>query len=132
VPGKLGAILFKLSHDGLMPKAASIDPETSCFRGYCAEARRCRRRSILEPRLANQEYTEGKTSNVSSVEVIKPPMTTVASGRCISAPALVDIAIGTKPRLAMRAVIMTGPNRIMAASTTACRGSIPVSCNCAM
>jgi hypothetical protein len=37
---KPGAILFKLSHDGLMPKAARIDPEPGCFRGYCAEARR--------------------------------------------------------------------------------------------
>jgi 8-oxo-dGTP pyrophosphatase MutT (NUDIX family) len=25
---------------GVRGKAASIDPETSCFRGYCAEARR--------------------------------------------------------------------------------------------
>ena len=34
-----------------------------------------------------------------------PPMTTVASGRCTSAPALVDSAIGIKPKAATAAVI---------------------------
>ncbi len=37
-----------------------------------------------------------------------PPITTVASGRWTSAPAVVDKAIGTNPRLATRAVIDTG------------------------
>ena len=32
-------------------------------------------------------------SKVSTVEIIKPPMTTVANGRCTSAPAEVAIAI---------------------------------------
>jgi len=34
------------------------------------------------------------------VELNNPPITTVASGRCTSAPVEVAIAIGTKPRLA--------------------------------
>ena len=37
-------------------------------------------------------------SKVSTVEIIKPPMTTVANGRCTSAPAEVAIAIGTNPK----------------------------------
>ena len=36
-----------------------------------------------------------------------PPMTTVASGRCTSAPAPVAIAMGTKPSEATSAVINT-------------------------
>jgi hypothetical protein len=42
--------------------------------------------------------------------VIKPPITTVAKGRCTSAPVLVAIAIGMNPRLATSAVI-TAPWR---------------------
>ena len=37
-----------------------------------------------------------------------PPMTTVASGRCTSAPVPVAIAMGTKPSEATKAVISTG------------------------
>jgi hypothetical protein len=40
-------------------------------------------------------------------------MTTVASGRCISAPSLVDNAIGRKPKLATSSVIKKGRNRII-------------------
>ena len=36
----------------------------------------------------------GSTNRVSRVAVTSPPMTTVASGRCTSAPALVETAIG--------------------------------------
>ena len=50
----------------------------------------------------------GKTSNVSSVALIKPPITTVARGFCTSAPVPVASAIGTKPSEATRAVIATG------------------------
>jgi len=45
---------------------------------------------------------------VSSVEVTSPPMTTVARGRCTSAPAEVEMAMGRKPRAAADAVITTG------------------------
>ena len=38
-------------------------------------------------------------------------MTTVARGRCTSAPVEVAIAIGTNPRLATNAVISTGRSR---------------------
>jgi hypothetical protein len=42
----------------------------------------------------NQGYRAGSTSNVSSVALIRPPMTTVASGRCTSAPEFIETAIG--------------------------------------
>ena len=45
---------------------------------------------------------------VSSVDVTRPPITTVARGRCTSAPAEVDIAMGRKPRAAAAAVSNTG------------------------
>ena len=44
--------------------------------------------------------------------VISPPITTVASGFCTSAPAEVDNAIGRKPREATAAVIITGRNLV--------------------
>jgi hypothetical protein len=44
---------------------------------------------------------------VRIVDEMIPPITTVASGRCTSAPAPVAIAIGTKPRDATSAVIKT-------------------------
>ena len=39
----------------------------------------------------------GNTKSTKAVEVIKPPITTVASGRCTSAPVPVGTAIGMKP-----------------------------------
>ncbi len=48
-----------------------------------------------------------------------PPITTVASGRCTSAPVPVAIAMGTKPSEATRAVISTGRSRVSAPSVTA-------------
>ena len=45
----------------------------------------------------------GSTSSVSTVAVISPPMTTVASGFCTSAPAPTAIAIGMKPTMATNA-----------------------------
>ena len=47
---------------------------------------------------------------VNMVEETKPPITTVAKGRCTSAPALVEIAIGKKPNAAAAAVKITGRN----------------------
>ena len=41
-----------------------------------------------------------------------PPITTVASGRCTSAPGAVDNAMGTKPTMSMSAVIKTGRSLI--------------------
>ena len=57
-------------------------------------------------------YRIGNTSKVSRVAVISPPITTVASGRCTSAPAPVLIAIGKKPSEATEAVINTGLGRV--------------------
>lgn len=50
---------------------------------------------------------------------IKPLITTVANGRCTSAPAPVANAIGTKPSDATNAVIETGRRRRSAPSGTA-------------
>ena len=56
----------------------------------------------------------GKTTKVSKVAVNNPPMTTVANGRCTSAPARVEIAIGKKPKAAAKAVNNTGRSRSVA------------------
>ena len=57
------------------------------------------------------EYKTGKTINVNTVEVTKPPITTVANGFCTSAPAEVEIAIGKNPNAAAEAVSNTGRKR---------------------
>jgi hypothetical protein len=49
--------------------------------------------------------------SVSIVEMATPPITTVANGRCTSAPADVAIAIGTKPRAVVNPVKKTGRNK---------------------
>jgi len=64
-------------------------------------------------------YSAGSTTSVSSVDERIPPITTVASGRCTSAPTSVLSAIGIKPRLATRAVIRTGLSRVAAPSMIA-------------
>ena len=61
----------------------------------------------------------GRTRSVRRVDVTNPPITTVAKGRCTSAPMLVATAIGTKPNPATIAVISTGRSRVFAPSTTA-------------
>src|SRR5690606_23578411 len=53
----------------------------------------------------------GNRSRVSSVELIRPPMTTIASGRWISDPGPVANSSGTRPNAAIVAVIMTGRSR---------------------
>ena len=57
------------------------------------------------------EYRTGKTTNVNMVAVNKPPITTVAKGRCTSAPAFVDMAMGKKPSAAADAVNNTARKR---------------------
>jgi hypothetical protein len=59
----------------------------------------------------------GSTTSVSSVEVTSPPMTTVASGRCTSAPFVVEMAMGRKPNEATRAVVSTGRSLARAPSS---------------
>ena len=61
--------------------------------------------------LLNILKNNGSAIIVSIVEVINPPMTTVASGLCTSAPAPVEIAIGKKPIAAAAAVSITGRSR---------------------
>ena len=53
----------------------------------------------------------GKTTSVKNVAVISPPITTVANGRCTSAPDVCEIAIGRKPKDATDAVRITGRKR---------------------
>ena len=60
-------------------------------------------------------YKIGKTKSVKSVAVSKPPITTVANGRCTSAPAPLLNAIGKKPKEATAAVIKTGRRRVRVA-----------------
>ena len=45
---------------------------------------------------------------LSNVEVNKPPITTVANGRCTSAPADAETAIGKKPKTSVNAVNIIG------------------------
>ena len=59
-------------------------------------------------------------------------MTTVASGRCTSAPVPVARAIGTKPRAATKAVIATGRSRVRAPSRTASGIAVPSSTSARM
>ena len=52
------------------------------------------------------------------VEIISPPITTVAKGFCTSPPAPVLIAIGIKPKAGTRAVINTALNLDLVACIT--------------
>ena len=56
-----------------------------------------------------------------------PPITTVASGRCTSAPVPVAKAIGRKPSDATNAVISTGRSRVRAPSRMATSSGLPCS-----
>ena len=68
----------------------------------------------------------GSKNSVNTVDDPRPPITTVANGRCTSDPAEVDNAIGKKPNAATSAVINTGRNRAAAPARIACSTS-PVS-----
>ena len=59
------------------------------------------------------------------MEVKIPPMTTVASGCCTSAPGPVERAMGTKPKEATSAVMSLGRSRVTVPSTTARRSGRP-------
>src|SRR4029453_10605060 len=75
--------------------------------------------SLALSRRSTQSYNTGRRSSVRNVELIIPPITTVANGRCTSAPALVERAIGMKPNAATAAVISTGRKRVKDPSITA-------------
>ena len=72
----------------------------------------------------------GRRIIVSNVDVTSPPITTVASGRCTSAPSPVERAIGRNPSEATRAVIVTGRRRSRVPMMTTRRGlSTPRACS---
>lgn len=61
----------------------------------------------------------GKMNNVMSILETTPPITTVASGRCTSAPTPLLKAIGKKPTLATADVIRIVRKQLSEASVTA-------------
>ncbi len=69
---------------------------------------------------SNVMYNTGNTNNVSSVATSSPPITTVASGRCTSAPAPLLSAIGRKPSEATAAVMSTGRSLVLVPPRTTC------------
>ena len=73
---------------------------------------------FLFPIFSNKIYRIGNTKSVRNVARSKPPITTVASGRCTSEPAPVLVAIGKNPSEATNAVISTGRKRIFVPSKT--------------
>jgi hypothetical protein len=66
----------------------------------------------------------GKTSKVRMVELISPPITTIASGFCVSEPMPIEIAADNKPVAAIKAVITTGRILDLTPSCIACRSGI--------
>ena len=75
-------------------------------------------------------YNTRNTSSDITVALMTPPITTVASGRCTSAPMPVLVAMGTKPNAATSVVISTGRRRIRAACSMACSRSRPRARSC--
>src|SRR5581483_10262421 len=84
-------------------------------------------RGVGLTRRSTQSYKTGSKTSFKNVDVSNPPMTTIARGRCTSAPAPVAIAIGTNPRLATSAVIKIGRSRVSEPSNTASRTCLPCS-----
>ena len=91
-------------------QAARLRPSASSSAGRAGSSRR----SIT-----------GSTASPSSVDERMPPMTTVASGRCTSAPACVEIAIGMKPTAATSAVVSTGRSTVHGAAAGSCSSASP-------
>lgn len=67
----------------------------------------------------------GKRSKVKIVDEKIPPVTTVASGLCTSAPIPVENIIGRKPNMATRAVMITGLSLDFVASIIIVRPLFP-------
>src|SRR3546814_13073189 len=65
-------------------------------------------------RPCTHRYKAGNTRRVSKVEEMSPPITTFANCRCTSPPAPPLNALGTKPRVAPRAVQRHGHCRVTA------------------
>jgi hypothetical protein len=64
-------------------------------------------KETMAPEFAKR-YSAGRTSKLRSVAEMIPPMTTVASGRCTSAPVPVFNAMGRKPTDATKPIIRIG------------------------
>ena len=79
---------------------------------------------------SSNAYKIGTTISVNTVAENSPPMTTVASGRCTSAPAELLMAMGRKPSMAAVAVSRMGRRRsrvpVMMRSR---RSATPSACN---
>ena len=60
-----------------------------------------------------------------SSEVVRPPMTTRASGTCSSLPSPMPSDIGTRPSAVAIDVIRIGRSRVRPASSTASRSGSP-------
>src|SRR5690606_16014646 len=62
----------------------------------------------LKDLFSTQWYNIGNTNKVNNVDVNKQPITTLARGRCTSAPAEAETAIGRKPKISVNAVSIMG------------------------
>ena len=97
-----------------MPGTASASPKKGAVDGDALS-----KALAFETALTNVAESVSPSVVSIQVEVTRPPITTVARGRCTSAPALVARAIGTNPSDATSAVINTGRKRILAPSSAA-------------
>src|SRR3989338_7933445 len=68
---------------------------------------------------SNHRKMAGSTRSVSRVDVMRPPMTTVARGRWTPPPSPSPRSMGTTPRRAASAVMRTCRSRVIAPSNTA-------------
>src|SRR5690606_12933958 len=102
--------------------AGAVDESLDLLHGL-SSASCCALRSA---RSSSHSYITGSRISVNKVELIRPPTTTVARGRCVSAPTPLDSNIGTNPRMATLAVINTGRRRRSAPCTTASRTVRPL------
>ena len=103
------------------PPPARAPGRGGCRPAVPAPARNQAPRSPATPdrRCRSARRARAARASVSSVALTRPPMTTVASGFCTSAPVPVASAIGTKPSEATSAVMSTGRSRVSAPSQIA-------------
>ena len=85
---------------------------------------------LLALSLLNSEYKEGMTIRVSNVELIRPPITTIARGDIISEPSEFENPKGANPSIVVKAVINIGFNLSVPALIIASFFERPSSLNC--
>ncbi len=84
--GMAGGVLVPLSHRYLSAEGrAPMPPKQSWLASFLGSGDRDRNRH-LRRRFVNTRISAGSTTSVSTVDERMPPITTVASGRCTSAP----------------------------------------------